>query len=131
MTPRSARGRPSRKRKREAAPIPTLAISIDTVDHLKDFIPLDRVPNFLPPLRGDRPVNVSTIYRWTIDGCRGVKLRYLTLASKRFTTREWLAEFLSRINGQPAVDGGATPQSTPRRPPEDPSIDRGLDRFKV
>jgi hypothetical protein len=107
-------------------------ISSDTVDHLKEYIPFDEVPGLLPPLRGKKPINVSTVYRWSIDGCRGTLLRYLAIASKRFTTREWLAEFLAAINGQAVATEDARPRLTsPQKPADDQSIDQKLDRFKV
>jgi hypothetical protein len=120
----------ARHRKEKAAPPPPV-LSLGDLDRLReDYFPLDRVPNLIPPLRRDRPVNVSTVYRWTNEGCKGVRLRYVTLASKRFTTREWLAEFFAAMNGQDAATEDARSMPEPdRESADDPAVDRKLDRF--
>jgi hypothetical protein len=69
-------------------------------DRLKNLIPLNKVPNFLPPLRNDKPINLATLYRWTNKGCGGVKLRYTMVGTTRCTTLEWLAEFINRPTDQ-------------------------------
>jgi hypothetical protein len=75
-------------------------------------------------------VNVSTVYRWTSDGCRGIKLQSLVIGTKRFTTKQWLLEFLRGLNGQTAPTESPPPGLTsPRMSSADQTIDRALDDY--
>ena len=50
--------------------------------------------------RGQR-THVSTLYRWTVSGCRGVVLEHIQIGSTRATSREALQRFFDRL-----TDGG-------------------------
>jgi Protein of unknown function (DUF1580) len=99
-------------------------------DRLKNLIPLNKVPNFLPPLRNDKPINLATIYRWTNKGCGGVELRYAMMGTTRCTTLEWLAEFVNKSTGQqnesPVVPLPASPKKSRAA---DDDTDRRLDQM--
>jgi Protein of unknown function (DUF1580) len=107
----------------------------ELIGELKDkgLIPANRLPKILPPLRNDRPVNVSTCYRWMLEGCRGHKLKYATIGSRRFTKPEWLREFFEALNGGPAeVMSAPIPASEPERAAPtraDQETDRRLDAY--
>ena len=58
------------------------------------YLPLSQVCDAVP----SRPC-VSTVWRWSTRGCRGVKLRTTLIGGQRFTTEKWVAEFLVRLNG--------------------------------
>lgn len=74
------------------------------------ILPLSAVPAALPRLRSGKKVSISTVYRWTLGGCRGVRLRYTQVGATRCTTRRWLDEFFAaltaRAEGEPAPEPG-------------------------
>lgn len=56
---------------------------------LEDLITLEEASRCLP----DSP-HTSTLYRWAERGRRGVRLRCVSVGHKRYTTRQWLKDFL-------------------------------------
>ena len=60
-----------------------VSLSLDDVDRLEFMIPLSQVPKMFPRLRNGKCINLATIYRWTNEGCEGVKLEYRKLGSTR------------------------------------------------
>lgn len=45
---------------------------------------------------------MATVFRWTTRGIRGIKLEAKLIGGRRYVERAALAEFLARINGEPA-----------------------------
>lgn len=45
-------------------------------------------------------VAVSTVWRWTLKGVRGVRLRSVHLGGRRFVLRSDLEAFLAAVNGE-------------------------------
>jgi len=66
---------------------------------------------------GDARPDLSTIYRWCIDGCRGVKLKYVRVGRRMLTSREALDEFSRALTTQDGerLRNGAPAAKTPRR----------------
>lgn len=91
----------------------------EALGDLKDeaLIPLSKLPQVLPSLRGDRPINLSTVHRWALEGCRGHKLQCVAVASRRYTKPEWLREFFDALNAGSVADSTA-PEPTPDPTPE-------------
>ena len=54
-------------------------------------------PKHLPTRRGGKRIHVSTLYRWALHGCRGVKLESLQLGGTLATSREGLERFFARL----------------------------------
>ena len=54
-------------------------------------------------------VNPATVWRWSLRGCRGVRLESLLVGGVRFTSRQACDRFLAALNGS------LTPQ--PSKPP--------------
>ncbi|MDZ4849591.1 MAG: DUF1580 domain-containing protein [Pirellulaceae bacterium] len=54
------------------------------------------VPKVLPRQKGKK-INLSTIYRWMQLGLCGVKLEYVCIGGTRFTRKQALNRFFSRI----------------------------------
>ena len=50
-------------------------------------------------------LHVSTVWRWTLRGVRGVKLETSLVGGQRFTSHEALDRFVARIN---ATDSSAS-----------------------
>ncbi|MBK7875943.1 MAG: DUF1580 domain-containing protein [Planctomycetes bacterium] len=57
-----------------------------------DLIPLEGVPSMLPT-HPDR----STVYRWAVKGCSGVRLRTVSVGRARHTTELWLFTFFEEV----------------------------------
>jgi hypothetical protein len=91
------------------------AAHLDDIDptqdptQLTDLIPLRAVT--LPSGRGRKRIHIATVYRWTSEGCRGVRLRYMQVGATRCTTRAWLDEFFAALTA--LSDGTGTPQPAP------------------
>ena len=49
------------------------------------------------PRRRGRPIHLSTLYRWTVSGCRGVILESIQVGATRATSREALQRFFERL----------------------------------
>jgi Protein of unknown function (DUF1580) len=54
----------------------------------------------VPNRRAGRPTNTSCIYRWMHTGCRGIKLEFIQIGGTRFTSREALDRFFTRLTNQ-------------------------------
>ena len=57
-----------------------------------DLIPLEKVPALLP-----NPPDRSTVFRWVLKGCRGVRLRTVSVGRTRHTTERWLLSFFEEV----------------------------------
>ena len=71
------------------------------------IITLSQAAARLPRRRAGRKASVSTPYRWTTKGCRGVFLEFLQIGATRCTSVEALGRFYERLT---AAVGG--PSST-------------------
>ena len=56
------------------------------------------------------PVHVSTIHRWRLKGCRGVRLASFLRGGVRHTTREAIERFFDAVTA--AADGEPAPTRT-------------------
>src|SRR3954451_11871564 len=52
----------------------------------------------LPRRRRGRKTHVSTLYRWTTAGCRGVRLDTIQVGATRCTSREALQRFFEQLS---------------------------------
>src|SRR5262245_16109387 len=68
---------------------------IDTLTE-KVFPLVHAATHEVPILRRGRRTHISTLYRWTKTGCRGVKLDYVQCGATRCTSREALSRFFER-----------------------------------
>lgn len=53
--------------------------------------------------------NVSTIHRWRLRGCRGIKLESTLIGGVRYTSHEALQRFCNRTTA--VADGTAQPEA--------------------
>jgi hypothetical protein len=58
---------------------------------------LSEAAEWLPRRRRRRPTHVSTLYRWTVAGCRGVILEHTQIGATRATSREALQRFFEGL----------------------------------
>ena len=53
---------------------------------------------FFPRRRGNRRPDLSTLYRWSGRGCRGVVLESVSVGRCRCTSKEAIARFVERLS---------------------------------
>jgi hypothetical protein len=73
------------------------------------LISLAQAANELPRRRRGRKTHVSTLFRWTTAGCRGIVLETLQVGGTRCTSKEALQRFFERLSESRqagAIDGG-------------------------
>lgn len=69
-----------------------------------------------PVRRGGKRVNVSTLYRWSLSGVRGVRLETIQVGGTRCTSFEALQRFFDRLTAASSTGGFSSPiQRTPHR----------------
>lgn len=73
----------------------------------ESLIPLTDAARLMPCRRGGRPTHVSTLFRWTTRGLRGIRLEYVQVGGTKCTSREALGRFFERL----AAGGGSEPQA--------------------
>jgi len=76
-----------------------------------DLIPLKKLSKLLPRHGDDKPVHTNTLFRWALQGVRGVKLRSVLVGGKRYTTQAWVDEFVAALNGTPQPAAGSCADS--------------------
>jgi Protein of unknown function (DUF1580) len=69
----------------------------------EEILSLTQAAAELPRRRLGRKTHVSTLYRWTLAGCRGVILESIQIGATRATSREALQRFFERLSapGEP------------------------------
>jgi hypothetical protein len=82
------------------------------------LISLPEAARLMPPGRRNRPVNLSTILRWVLDGVRlpsggTVRLQAVRMGGRWLTSKEALQRFADAQT--PRLDG--RPEETAPRPP--------------
>lgn len=63
----------------------------------EDPIRVSCIPRHVPATADGKPVSVSTAYRWTKEGVRGVVLRRFRFGWQWFTTRQELARWQAAL----------------------------------
>jgi hypothetical protein len=63
-------------------------------------VPFAEAARRLPRLRGDRPVNPATLWRWASSGLRGVVLETCRVGGTRCTSLEALSRFFAALTGR-------------------------------
>jgi Protein of unknown function (DUF1580) len=83
-----------------------LPITID-----ETVITLANAAEELPRRRRGRKTHVSTLFRWSTAGCRGVVLETIQIGGTRCTSREALQRFFERLSEpvQAGAVGGGRP----------------------
>ena len=64
----------------------------------------------LPRRRRGRKTHVSTLYRWTVSGCRGIILESIQIGATRATSREALQRFFECLSQPDGI--GASSSAT-------------------
>ena len=69
---------------------------------------LSAAADYIGKLTGQPKPNVSTLWRWCLKGCKGVKLESVCIGSKRYVTASAIERFIA-ARSQP---GATTPPTT-------------------
>lgn len=92
--------------------------------------PLSQATRLAPRLRRGRTVHVSTLFRWTTRGCRGVVLESIQCGGTRCTSVEALHRFYNRLTQ--ASGTGEAPsvlRTTTQRQRQSEAAAKELDRL--
>lgn len=66
----------------------------------EDVMALAKAAEHLPSRRNGQKPATSTLYRWTSNGVKGIKLEYLQVGSTRCTSIEALQRFFGRLTAE-------------------------------
>lgn len=77
---------------------------------------LTEAAGMLPARRAGKKPNVATLYRWTVAGCRGIRLESISVGATRCTSIEALQRFFDRLTAQssPAAPPAIEPTRLPK-----------------
>jgi hypothetical protein len=74
--------------------------------------------SYIGKLTGVAKPNVSTLWRWCLKGCKGVKLDSICIGGKRFVTAAAIERFIEALT---AARQGQTGEVTSSPPPPSPA----------
>jgi hypothetical protein len=60
------------------------------------------------PRKSGKKMQVKTLYRWILKGCRGARLTAVKCGGQWYTTRGWLTEFEEACTRRSTPDGDRT-----------------------
>ncbi len=80
----------------------------------ESLLTLAQAADELPRRRRGRKTHVSTLFRWSTAGCKGIVLETIQIGGTRCTTREALQRFYERLSQPHAVGDGCGPSSGSR-----------------
>lgn len=69
-------------------------MSVQEFTELEQYIALNQVPKLVR--NGPKP-SMSSVYRWIDGGVSGIRLRTVKFGGRRYTTAEWLREFIDAV----------------------------------
>ena len=72
--------------------------TIDTLN--EEVMTLTEAARILPRRKAGKKTHLCTLYRWSTDGCRGVKLETVQIGATRCTSREALQRFFERLTAK-------------------------------
>lgn len=81
---------------------------------LAGLIPLVKLPGHLPKRPSGKPVALSAVYRWASAGVGGRVLRTAEVGGIRYTSIEWVREFIG-AGPSSHVDRGRESRAPSRR----------------
>lgn len=84
------------------------------------LLPIGQVPSLIPSSRAGKKTHISTVWRWVLNGVRGIQLESVSIGGSRYTSREAVQRFVERLSesretGPGQVVGGPPPTARARR----------------
>ena len=71
------------------------------IDPLREqLLDLREAAEWLPRKHGTKPVHVSTLYRWSSKGSKGVRLETVRVGGRTCTSLEALSRFIQESSGE-------------------------------
>lgn len=78
---------------------------------------LPSAARYLGSVTGQTP-HVSTLWRWCLRGCKGVKLESICIGGKRFVTRAAIERFIENSTASQTPSATTVVTVTPHAPPQ-------------
>ncbi len=69
----------------------------------------------LPERRAGKRPDIATLYRWTVEGCRGIRLESIMVGATRMTSMEALQRVFDRLTEAAAPTESDVPASAPTK----------------
>ena len=77
---------------------------------MHDYLTLTEAAKLIPGRRPGKRISVGTLWRWCNRGVQnGMRLRSVLIGQQRYTTREWLQEFIDAVTQAAEPEGRKTP----------------------
>ena len=83
----------------------------------------------LPRRRRGRKTHVSTLYRWTVSGCRGIILESIQIGATRATSREALQRFFERLSQPDGIGDAPSTRTANQRQRQSEAAGRQLEEL--
>lgn len=83
---------------------------------IENLISLSDAARGFPSRRAGKRTHVSCVYRWTVDGCRGVVLESIQVGGTRCTSREAIGRFFERLTAAAGCSPAPVPAPLIRSP---------------
>jgi hypothetical protein len=98
--------------------------------------PLSQITRLFPPYRRNRPVTLSCVLRWVLEGVRGpgggrVRLEAARLAGRWVSTQQAVQRFLAAQNPDPDTRPAEAPRSLSARRRASDRAGEELDRIGI
>ena len=74
--------------------------------HMDGYLTLTEAAKLIPGRVPGKRMAVGTVWRWCRRGVRnGIRLKSVLIGQQRYTTREWLQEFIDAVTQAAEPDG--------------------------
>ncbi len=75
------------------------------IDHVgESLVTFPDAAKILPRRRQGKKTSVTTLYRWSTVGCRGIRLETIQIGATRCTSKEALQRFFERLSQPEQID---------------------------
>jgi len=81
----------------------------------EQLVSLSEAAKLLPMRRNGKRPHITTLYRWTTHGCRGVVLESIQVGATRCTSKEALSRFFRSLSGLDVVATGEQSRTVAER----------------
>ncbi|MFY9343380.1 MAG: hypothetical protein WAT39_12865 [Planctomycetota bacterium] len=89
----------------------------ETPATLAEFYALKYVSDRLPKRANGNRLHPKVVVRWAIQGCQGVRLRFIAAGRQKLTCDAWLFQFLDEVARAQQSKGAAPPPRAGRSCP--------------
>lgn len=79
----------------------------------EQVLTLRQACDLIPRRRGGKKTAVETLYRWSLTGCRRIKLETVQIGATRCTSREALQRFFDALTAAATTSGSSISPTKP------------------